>query len=369
MEKGRGDNPMLRTFLYVLAGNNIIDLNQCKLSLGKLFTKLVRHIYKSYKFVDYVAKITGKLTFDQLQNEELYHEDLPVEDPLLVNNTKSLIVFRVRALQVYVAALHFVQALDEGQTLESLLWDEGLDPLLMTNYQFLYFTIWLLQKNKEAAEFKNSDKVYQLLLSYVKNKVDFCQLDLEDVASLYPALDFCLADELNDCLVLKLLKDLVASCENTEVLSLTPKHPVHEILPLMRPVFSRIRTVCLAIGGLAIDTQLFENTKSLQKGSKVTSESQGTNEVSEDDNEIDVILNYSASQNDERLLDFTQKSTRPFSLCLLNKNYNGKPMADLTGLMRGSIRQFLHSSSCLLFVCKQRAGGLSTFDKSVFCFL
>ena len=356
VEKGRGDNPMLRTFLYVLAGNNIIDLdlNQCKVSLGELFTKLVRHIYKSYKFLDYVAKITGKLAFDYLQNEELHHEDLPVEDPLLVNNTRSLIVFRVRALQVYLAALHFVQALDEGQPLESLLWAEGLDPLVMTNYQFLYFTLWLLQENKEAAEFKNADKVYQLLLSYVKNKVDFCQLDLEDVASLYPALDFCSADKLNDCLVLKFLKDLVGSCENTEVLSLTPEHPVHEILPLMRPVFSRIRTVCLAIGGLAIDTKLLENTKSLQKGSKVTSRSQGTSKVSRGDREIDVILNYSASQNDERLLDFSHKSTRPFSLYLVNKNYNEKPMVDLTGLIKGRIREFyIHQAACYLFANKE----------------
>ena len=356
VEKGRGDNPMLRTFLYVLAGNNItdLDLNQCKVSLGELFTKLVRHIYKSHKFVDYVAKITGKLAFDQLQNEEVHHEALPVEDPLLVNNTKSLIAFRVRALQVYVAALHFLQALDEGQTSESLLWAEALDPLVMTNYQFLYFTLWLLQENKEAAEFKNSGKVYQLMLSYVKNKVDFCQLDLEDIASLYPALDFCLAAKLNDCLVLKFLKDLVGSCENTEVLSLTPEHPVQEIFPLMQPVFSRIRTVCLAIGGLAIDTKLLENTNSLQKGSKVTSRSQGTSEVSEGDREIDVILNYSASQNDERLLDFAHKSTRPFSLYLVNKNYNEKPMVDLTELIKGRIHKFyIHRAACYLFANKE----------------
>ena len=43
------DNPMLRTFFYVLAANKAIDLNQGQVSLGKMFTKLLIRIYKSYK--------------------------------------------------------------------------------------------------------------------------------------------------------------------------------------------------------------------------------------------------------------------------------------------------------------------------------
>ena len=236
----------------------------------------------------------------------------------------------------------------------SLLGTEGLNPLLMTNYLFLYFNLWLLQESKGAVEFKNSDKLYELLLSYVKNKVDVCQLDLEDVASLYPALDFCLAAKLNDCLVLKFLKDLVGSCENTEVLSLTPEHPVPEILPLIRPVFSRIRTVCLAIGGLVLDTKLLANTRSFQQDNKVISISQATSELPEGDIEIAVILNYSASQNDETLLDFVYKSSRPFSLYLVNRNFNLKPMVELSDLIKGNIRKFyIRQAGCFLFANKE----------------
>ena len=77
------DNPMLRTFLYVLAANKAIDLNQGQVSLGKMFTKLLIRIYKSYKLLDHVAKIIGKLAFKQLQNEEFLFKELPAE--LLVN--------------------------------------------------------------------------------------------------------------------------------------------------------------------------------------------------------------------------------------------------------------------------------------------
>ena len=177
---------------------------------------------------------------------------------------------------------------------------------------------------------------------------------MEDVVNVFPALDFCLADKLKDGLVLQFLKDVVVSCENTEVLSLTPEHPVGEILPLMRPVFSRIRTVCLAIGGLALNTKLFESTRSLKHNDKVTARSEKTSSSDDCDNEIDVVLNYSASKNDEALLNFVHKATRPFSLYFVNKNYNEKPMVDLTNLIKGKIRQFcIRQAACFLFANKE----------------
>ena len=347
-------NPMLRTFLYVLACNNAIDLTHGEVSLGYLFTKLVSHIYKSHKFLDYVAKVIGKLALDQFENKELRCKEIPAEDPLLLQNPNNLVIFRVKALQVYLAALHFVQALDEGQPVESLLAVESMDSLLMTNYLFLYFTIWLLQESKEHPVFRNSTNVYQMLLSYMKNKIDFSQLHLEDVANVFPSLDFCLADNLKDGLVLQFLKDIVVSCENTEVLSLTPKHPVEEILPLMRPAFSRIKTVCLAIGGLALDTKLFESTRSLKRNIKASATSKATTSSDDGDSEIDVIMNFCASKNDEALLDFVHKSIRPFSLFFVNKNYNEKPMVDLTDLIRGNIRQFcVRQAACFFFANRE----------------
>ena len=88
---------------------------------------------------------------------------------------------------------------------------------------------------------KDSDSVYNVLVSYVRDRIDLVQLNLVDVASLYPAFDLSHICKLNDKLGLQFVKDVMGKCKKIRELSFTTEHAVEEILRAME--FSKIREI------------------------------------------------------------------------------------------------------------------------------
>ena len=189
------NNPMLRTFLRVLAGNNIIDLSQGELSLGEMFTKLAGYIYNSHKFIDHVVKRIGKLAFQALMNSGKISQDIPKNDPLLVVNSHNIVTFKQTSMQVYLAALYFVLEIDTGKSVSSLFGSQCSEPPLMINNLFLYFVLWFLRQRTGEVGLANHQKVHQTLVTYVKERIDFSQLDMRDIIVRYPALDIIIAEK------------------------------------------------------------------------------------------------------------------------------------------------------------------------------
>ena len=239
------NNPMLRTFLCVLAGSNIIDLSQGELSLGEIFTKLAGYIYNSHKFIDHVVKRIGKLAFQALINSGTSNQDIPTNDPLLEGNSHNIVRFKQTSMQIYLAALYFVLEIDAGKSVSSLFGSQCSEPLLLINDLFLYFVLWFLSQRTGEIVIAKRKKVYQALVTYVKERIDFSQLDLRDIIARYPALDITIAERQNDQFGLEFMKDIITACQNTKIFVAASDYPIEHILSKTDPLFPKLRMIGL----------------------------------------------------------------------------------------------------------------------------
>ena len=333
------DNPMLRTFLYVLAGNNALDPKQNRVSLGQVFTKLVRQVYKSYKFVDYIGNLIGKIAFLALMDPGMICQYIPYNDPLLVENPGNGVVFKQTSIQIYLAALYFVLEIDAGKSVSSLFGDNCTHPLLITNYLFLFFTLWFLRQTKEDAILVNLDRVYQELVSYVKEHIDFAQLDLTDTVTSYPALDITFAERSHDELVPKLMTDVIAACENTEVFFLASDQHKGNIVPRADSAIPSLKSI-----------GIFERLSTL-KAEWVRS-NPNTSEAEQNDVVIHAILNHEEMKDAQRTMEIIQSYARAFSLHLVNSR-SKYSMTDIALFMRGQINSLTIYQNEFLFSDKQ----------------
>ena len=333
------NNPMLRTFLYILAGNRAIDLVHSGVSLGELFTKLVWHIYRMPGFIDHVLKGIGKLAFHSLINSGMISKDILNNDPILVENSHNIITFKQTSMQIYLAALYFVLEIDAGKSVSSLFCSQSTEPPLMNNYVFLYFTLWFLRQRTGEIVLANHEKVHQALVTYVKDQIDFSQLDLRDIIVRFPALDVTIAEKENDQFILDFVKNIITACQNTKVFVAAPDHPIEHILSKTEPIFPKLRKIGLYHRNCPFHTIDAEQIRSYLQ---ITGEEQGSH------GEIDVVFPF-ASKNVQWILNFAQSSTRPFSLYLIDAHSNKKPMIDVSSLMKGKIKKLCFFHGCFVF--------------------
>ena len=330
------NNPMLRTFLYVLAGSNAIDLTEGKVSLGELFTKLVSHIYKSYEFRDYVVKVLGKLAFQALINPGKIHQDIPNNDPLLVEHPGNTVVFKQTSMQIYLAALYFVLEIDAEESVSSLFGAECTEPPMLTHYLFFYVALW--SQNEKKMVFQNTKKVYEALVSFVKDHLDLAQLDFRDIVDHYPALDFSFAERQEDELVLGFLKDVISACNNTEVLFLPSDGPVEYMLPTTKQTFPKLKMIRLFQSSNTSSTDITAYTRSLLSKSE-----------SSEQMEINVILTSCTGVRVQQILHFLQTLSTPYSLHFLNSRTEKKSMVNVVDLLKGNIVKLSNYQNCFMF--------------------
>ena len=336
------NNPMLRTFLYILAGNNAIDLAHSGVSLGELFTKLVWHIYRMPGFIDHVLKGIGKLAFHSLINSGMISKDIPNNDPLLVENSHNIATFKQTSMQIYLAALYFVLEIDAGKIVSDLFDSQSSEPPLMKNHLFLYFTLWFLRQRTGEVVLANHEKVHQALVTYAKDQMDFSQLDLRDIVVRYPAFDVTIAEKQNDQFVLEFVKNIITACQNTKVFVAAPDYPIEHILSKTDPLFPKLRMI-----------GLFDRYRPfyVRDAEQIRSSLRITQEEQESDAEFDVVfpITASASKNLQLIINFAQSSTKPFSLHLIDAHSNKKPMIDVSSLMKGKIKKLCFFHSCFVF--------------------
>ena len=217
-------------------------------------------------------------------------------------------------------------------------------PFFLQNSLFLYFSLWLLKEGKTELKLKDSDSVYNVLVSYVRDRIDLVQLNLVDVASLYPAFDLSRICKLNDKLGLQFVKDVMGKCKKIRELSFTTEHAVEEILRAME--FSKIREIRVIDHITKIYAEMLEGVEVVRSVENKT-ENISNGYCGPD---VSVIMNYNASASFEALLDFLRDSNRSFSLRLIVKSQD--VMIDVSDLIKGKIVQLHFSQPSFLFAEK-----------------
>ena len=171
-----------------------IDLSEKTISIGDMYTRLVKCLYKkftirksiTFELDDFVQvmKSVGKMALTTLKSNNpllkkckvlsvvgefafeygLFagHEDFRLSGDLTAD---IYVTYPHRSLEEFFGSFGFCQALSEGDSVEEILGTNSRNSLLLVNPLFLKFTLWFLS-NPNFPWLKNG---YDKITSYVAN--------------------------------------------------------------------------------------------------------------------------------------------------------------------------------------------------------
>ena len=236
--------PILLSFLCLLVKEEEIDLLDKNLTIGDLYLRMVQCLYKKFinrkgvafdqgEFVQ-VLKSVGKLALQTLkannpllQRSEVErivgdhafeygfftgHEDFRLcTDP----TADICVTYAHRSIEEFFGSFGFLQALDDGKSVDDILGSDCEKPIFMVNPLVFQFCLWL------RAEFFGSRRiVYEKLAACVAEQIDVHVLDIDIVDEIFPAMGIRKALHYEDSLKLEFFKQVFEKCGQVRVLQI-----------------------------------------------------------------------------------------------------------------------------------------------------
>ena len=232
----------------MLVSNKEISLKETFIPLGEVYARLARFLYRNYcvrrnipafenwKFIDSLKRI-GKVAWKMLKagrgyakqddivkevGDDAYHYGLLIGHKGFELSRHEmadiLITFPHETLKEFLGSVGFLQMLDDGEHIDSLLVNETDRSILMESRFFLRFCLWLLSDScrKEYFEFKNRERVYDSLVSYVAEQINIAQLDMNDMAQIFPILHVPLIHNEENTPLLEFIRRVLAKCDQVK---------------------------------------------------------------------------------------------------------------------------------------------------------
>ena len=242
-------NPILLLFLCILENNGELDLTQKVISFGEVYFRLIRCMYRKYcvrkdiefddrEFIQVLRRV-GKVAWEMLdsgtnvakQNEiieevgsDAFEYGLfagHMDYRLMSKETKDIFVaFVHQNVQEFLGTFHCI-----------CLWNkEGKihisDRFPPTESYFLRFCLWFLSDECTYVQFDKSEDILNALAEYVRDKIDFVQLDLNILFYLFPALEMRMSENLS----FEFMKKVLSICKNVHEVYVTSNHATNQIL-------------------------------------------------------------------------------------------------------------------------------------------
>ena len=257
--------PILLSILCLLVRENDIDLSSKALSLGELYVKMMRCLYKKYAIRKgkpfeigsfcKVLKLVGKIAFETLLSQNPYfqrgvicrlvgddafdyglligHEDFE----LIGDETADIsVTFPHRSLQEFLGAFYFVLMLNEGVDLDTLLGKFWRKPIFMSNPLFLQFCIWIAGNLKTTFSVRGTVSVKEVLMAYAVKILDKSCFDIEKIKRKYPTISIKEKTAFSFHVL-----DILAKCRNVEHLAISDQ--IDRGLSALRPVFKHLKSI------------------------------------------------------------------------------------------------------------------------------
>ena len=261
--------PILLSFLCVLMREDDIDLSTGGMHIGEIYYRMVRCLYKKFTIregIDFekgtfyeIIMLIGKLAFETLlsghpllQRKEVMakvgryafdyglligHEDA---HKLFQDETADIyITFPHQSLREFLGAFYFVGSLAKDDKSKSSGATDDNGPIFLINPLFLRFCLWIL-KDEKYQIFKNSSKIYNSLVTHSVGILNNKQLNTNQIAELFPALDIESASFRKDKLHCQFLKDILARCDAFSILYLESPEVLDWLLESIDPVDLRM---------------------------------------------------------------------------------------------------------------------------------
>ena len=240
--------PILLSFLCLLVEEDEIDLLDRNLAIGDLYFRMVKCLYTKYtlrkgiKFEEtlfqQVLISVGKLALQTLLSGNPLvpmegivgtagefafeygffagHENLkPRTDP-----TPGIsLTYAHRSIEEFFGSFGFLQALDEGKSIDDILGSDCEKAIFMVNALVFTFCLWLLKGSKCSQRFFDSPVVvYDKLVDYAAQRIDFNVLDIDNIRFIYPVMHLAEVIVNKDSLKLEFLKHVFKKCQRVRVL-------------------------------------------------------------------------------------------------------------------------------------------------------
>ena len=225
--------PVLLSVLCILSRNEDIDLSAN--NVGEIYTRMVKCLYKSFCIrtgIDYtnqgfvgVQRPVGKLAYEMLLFGNCLHRRSQIireiggdafnygffsgdEDFRLmgVETADIYVTFLHTTIQVFFGAFYFIQMLNGGESIESLLGSDCKEPIFMMNPLFLHFCLWFSVSGQTYFPFSSGSDVYLSLQRFVKAKSLQSGHKVQNITTVYPALDMTTA---HDNITRRFLRELL----------------------------------------------------------------------------------------------------------------------------------------------------------------
>ena len=243
--------PILLSFLCLLVKEEEIDLLDSSLTVGDLYLRMVRCLYRKYtnrkgigfvesEFVQ-VMKSVGKLALQTLITNNPLLQRSEVEGIVGVNafeygfftghedfrlctdpTADICVTYAHRSLEEFFGSFGFLQALDDGQSIDDILGSDCKKPIFMVNPLVLRFCLWLLT----TKFFNFPEMIFNKLVLFAAERIDFRLLNIKVVEEMYPAMGFSDALLHTDSLKLKFLKHVLEKCQCIRVLRISHQNDI-----------------------------------------------------------------------------------------------------------------------------------------------
>ena len=245
--------PRLLLFLGTLVNKGELELSGRHKSLGEINMKLVGSIYRKFlsqkgvksmdmdEFANVLVGV-GKVALDMLKSgkagllkrnvicdagPEAFEYGLligsEITDTLFPDETADITIsFPYRSVQEFLGAFHFIQKLNDEESLESLLSGTDSDgSVLMMSPLFMYFCLWFLASSRQTLfKFEKKETVLESLKAHIHKRIDHIQVDIGDLEVVYPALTMGYAKNTKQEVGFNILEEVIAMCQNTKELTL-----------------------------------------------------------------------------------------------------------------------------------------------------
>ena len=211
--------PILLSFLCLLTREEKIDLSDKTNSMGEIYFRMVRCLYKKFtirKDIEFqtnsffeVLELLGKLALDTLMSGNpllrrseivrqvssyafdygllIGHED--AHRLIRDETTDIFITFPHRSLQEFLGAFYFVLSLGQRQTVNHI---EKAFQEFLENPLFTEFCLWFLDESNRFFSFPERSVACEQLSSYVAEQIDDVEMDFMKLEENYPALGLAL---------------------------------------------------------------------------------------------------------------------------------------------------------------------------------
>ena len=245
-------NPMLLLFLCVLGNNDELDFSKTVVSLGEIYFRLIRCMYRKYcvrKGIEFddnefiqVLKRVGKVAWEMLDSSTNFakhsevirevggdafeyglfagHKDIR----LAASETKDIfVVFIHQTVQVFLGAFHCTCAWNTSGAIHTS------DRFPIIEFYYLRFCPWLLSHKCSYIQFYRCEDLFMALAQYVARKIDFVQVDLTDFSFMFTTLQMSELKNQDD-LLFHFMTKVLSLCENVKELFVNSSDPIQRIL-------------------------------------------------------------------------------------------------------------------------------------------